>query len=450
LSDSQGLLWTINQKARALDDARRRYRSLQAKGERIQAEREIFRQRSAALVQGFRTRDVAFRVFRDEKLERYKTLFDLAAQYAYLAANAYDYETGLLNTERGRAFVSRILQSRALGVVKDGQPHFAGSNTGDPGLSSALAEMKADFEVLKGRLGFNNPDGYGTTFSLRTEKERIIAGAEGDASWRDVMARGRKNNLLDDADVRRYCMQLQRGNNLPVPGIVIEFDTTIADGLNFFGKPLAGGDHYFDTSNFVTKIHAAGVALEGYVGMDNPVANTAVIHGAGGTSPFDPSAPWLGSRSLAATPGVYLIPTGVDSMRSPPLGDSSEIRSWNVKDIAIPLPFNIGDSGFSTKALWQSRESLTEPLFDIRKHQAFRPVPTAAAFTTDIYGGRGSFSDSQYTSNRLIGRSVWNSKWKLVIPGHKLLGDPDEGLDRFIETVKDIKLHLVTYSYAGN
>jgi hypothetical protein len=45
---------------------------------------------------------------------------------------------------------------------------------------------------------------------------------------------------------------------------------------------------------------------------------------------------------------------------------------------------------------------------------------------------------------------VWNSKWKLVIPGHKLLGDPDEGLDRFIETVKDIKLHLVTYSYAGN
>jgi hypothetical protein len=213
---------------------------------------------------------------------------------------------------------------------------------------------------------------------------------------------------------------------------------------------LAGGDHYFDTSNFVTKIHAAGVALEGYVGMDNPVANTAVIHGAGGTSPFDPSAPWLGSRSLAATPGVYLIPTGVDSMRSPPLGDSSEIRSWNVKDIAIPLPFNIGDSGFSTKALWQSRESLTEPLFDIRKHQAFRPVPTAAAFTTDIYGGRGSFSDSQYTSNRLIGRSVWNSKWKLVIPGHKLLGDPDEGLDRFIETVKDIKLHLVTYSYAGN
>ena len=33
-----------------------------------------------------------------EKLERYKTLVDLASRYALLAANAYDYETGLLGT----------------------------------------------------------------------------------------------------------------------------------------------------------------------------------------------------------------------------------------------------------------------------------------------------------------------------------------------------------------
>ena len=35
-------------------------------------------------------------------------------------------------------------------------------------------------------------------------------------------------------------------------------------------------------------------------------------------------------------------------------------------------------------------------------------------------------------------------------PGHTLLNNPAEGLDRFIQTVKDIKLHFVTYSYAGN
>jgi hypothetical protein len=56
----------------------------------------------------------------------------------------------------------------------------------------------------------------------------------------------------------------------------------------------------------------------------------------------------------------------------------------------------------------------------------------------------------EFTNNRLIGRSVWNSQWKLVIPGRTLLADPDEGLERFIRSVKDVKLHFVTYSYSGN
>ena len=446
----QGDWILINQALRRLDDATRQYQGLVATGERIQTERLVFRQRAAAVTQGFRTRDAAFRIFRNEKLERYKTLFDLAARYAFLAANAYDYETGLLHKQQGKAFINRIVNSRALGVMRNGEPQFAGSNTGDPGLSSALAEMKTDFDVLKGRLGFNNPNSYGTTVSLRMEKERIIPSADGHATWQDVLQRGRRSNLLADPDILRSCMQIDRGNGLPVPGIVLEFSTTIEDGLNLFGQNLAGGDHYFDTSLFATKIFGVGVAFEGYVGMDNPVANSSAVNAAGGFSPPDPATTFLGSQSLAATPGIYLIPVGVDSMRSPPLGDASQIRSWSVNDVAIPLPFNIGGSDFSTKALWQSSESLTEPLFAVRKHQAFRPVSTTAAFGNEVYSSNGSLKLSQYTNNRLIGRSVWNTKWKLVIPGHKLLGDPLEGLDRFINTVKDIKLHFVTYSYAGN
>ena len=175
----QGDLFTINEALRGLDNAQRAYRALQAQGNRLQQERLSFRQHAAALIQGYRTRDAAFRIFQNEKLERYKTLFDLAAQYAFLAAQAYDYETGLLNTDQGRSFLNRIVSSRALGVVNNGQPQYAGSDTGDPGLSSALAEMKADWDVLKGRLGFNNPDGYGTIASLRSEKYRIAAGALG-------------------------------------------------------------------------------------------------------------------------------------------------------------------------------------------------------------------------------------------------------------------------------
>ncbi len=438
----------INRALQELDDAKRKYRSMLAEGDRIQAERQIFRQRAAAVIQGFRTRDAAFRIFRNEKLERYKTLFDLASQYSFMAAQAYDYETGLLNTDQGREFINRIVRARALGVVRSGEPQFAGSETGDPGLSGALAEMRADWQVLRGRLGFNNPDAYGTTVSLRTEAYRILPGTNGTQNWKDVLNQARKANLLDDPDVRRYCLQVGSPGGLPEPGLVIEFSTTIADGLNLFGQSLAAGDHAFGSGAFATKIFAAGVALEGYLGMDDPAANSGAV--AGAQSPPDPDLAFLDPNALAATPYLYLVPVGVDSMRSPPLGDQSEVRTWSVDDVAIPLPFNIGGSDFSSARLYQSADSLSEQPFAIRKHQAFRPVSSASVFDPSIYTGTGNLRRSQFTSNRLIGRSVWNSKWKLVVPGRKLLSNPDEGLERFIRTVRDIKLHFVTYSYSGN
>jgi hypothetical protein len=245
-------------------------------------------------------------------------------------------------------------------------------------------------------------------------------------------------------------MQIDLGDGLPVPGLIVSFSTTIADGYNLFGQPLAAGDHNFSPSSFATKIFGVGVALDGYRGMDNPAVNVGAVSGAGGASPSDPSAWYLDPLALTATPYVYLVPVGVDSMRVPPLGDARDIRSWTVEDVAIPLPFNIGASDFSTKQLWQSSDSLTEPLFATRKHQAFRPVSSTAFFSTSLYGDNNTLQRSQYTNNRLVGRSVWNSQWKLVIPGKALLHDPQAGLDRFQRTVTDIKLHFVTYSYAGN
>jgi hypothetical protein len=450
LSELQGKLFTINQRLQELDDAQRQYRALVAEGDRLQEERYIFRQRSAAVIHGFRTRDAALRIFRNEKLERYKTLFDLSARYALLAANAYDYETGLLNTPQGRSFVRRIINSRALGVIRNGEPQYAGSNTGDPGLSSALAEMKADWDLLRGRLGFNNPDAYGTTVSLRREAWRILPGADGDLNWKDKLQAARVGDLLEDPDVRRHCLQIGSQNGLPVPGLLVEFSTTIADGYNLFGRPLAAGDHSFSPTAFATKIFGVGVAFEGYRGMDNPAANSGAIIGAGGTSPSDPNTWFLDPLALAATPYVYLVPVGVDAMRSPPLGDASAIRTWMVDDVAIPMPFNIGASDFSSRQLYLSSDSLTEPLFTLRKHQAFRPVSNTAWFSSSLYGASGTLQRSQFTNNRLVGRSVWNSRWKLVIPGKTLLHDPNEGLDRFLQTVTDVKLHFVTYSYSGN
>ncbi len=450
IEKNQQAVHTINARLHDLDDARRRFESVLGSGRRILLERESFRKRSAAVIQGYRSRDAAFRLFRDEKLDRYKALFDLAARYAFMAAQAYDYETGLLGTSQGRKFINRIVQARALGVVRNGEPQFAGSNTGDPGLSSALAEMLADWQVVKGRLGFNNPDAYGTTVSLRAEHFRILPGIDGDANWTDVLHRARMANILDDPDVRRFCLQVDQGHGLPVPGLVLSFATTIAEGRNLFGQPVAAGDHFYGPSAFATKLFAAGVALVGYQGMDRPAANSGAVGQAGGLSPVDPDVSFLDAGALSATPQVYLIPVGVDSMRSPPLGDRSTVRSWTVDDVSVPMPFNLGASEFSTGQPWQSGSTLSEPLYAIRKHQAFRPVPSADFFAREIYTAGGGLQRSQYTNNRLIGRSVWNSQWKLVIPATYLLNDPQEGLDRFLRSVRDIQLNFVTYSYSGN
>ncbi|MFC7336713.1 hypothetical protein ACFQY0_05960 [Haloferula chungangensis] len=438
--DSSG---SVDATMRLYDQAQRELQAVQAEGERLQRQRLVFRQRAAALVQGYRTRDFAFRAFRNEALEKYKSLFDLASKYTYLAASSYDYETGLLDAEgnsTARGFLEQIVKSRAVGTLINDVPQIGGSSTGDPGLAGILARMNGDWSVVKTRFGLNNPDPALTTFSLRSENFRIVNGATGDLAWRDILSAAKKRDIMQDSDVRRYCLQAADANGQEVPGFIIEFSTSISDGLNFFGRPLAGGDHTFTPTAFATKIRSSGIALKGYIGMDSPSTTGTVVSEIGGTSPADPSTAFTSSNALSATPYVYLIPAGADFMRSPPLGESSFIRSWQVTDQAIPLPFNIGGTGYASDPQFVSGHSLSEATSVIRKHQAFRAVPDGTNFP----------SSRAYTNTRLIGRSAWNSRWKIVIPGRTLLANPEQGLQVFLETVKDIKLHFETYSYSGN
>ena len=124
-----------------------------AKGDRILAEREVFRQRAAAIVQGYRTKDLTFRAFRNESLEQYRSLYDLASRYTFLAAKSYDYETGLLGTSQGQSVFSKIVASRALGDLTDGVPQPTTSALGDAGLAGSLAQLNSDFSVAEGGLG---------------------------------------------------------------------------------------------------------------------------------------------------------------------------------------------------------------------------------------------------------------------------------------------------------
>jgi hypothetical protein len=292
--------------------------------------------------------------------------------------------------------------------------------------------------VVKSRFGFNNPDRYRTTFSLRRELNRIVNGANGDPVWKDFLASSKMTNILDDPDVRRFCLNPNSGGALTVPGLVIAFDSTIATGHNFFGKPLAGGDSTFSPTSFATKIRSTGIAFPGYVGMNSPTSLSGSLSGSGATSPSDPVTSFSDPNALSATPYIYVIPAGVDSMRAPGSTDSNLVRTWSVIDQAIPLPFDIGGA-FSGSSVITGSASLREP-FTIRKHQAFRAVPDGNVFSTA----------NGFTNGRLIGRSVWNSRWKIVIPGHTLLSNPHNGLKIFEETVKDVLIHFETYSYSGN
>ena len=423
------------QLAAAWQAATQNIRNLIYEGQKVLADRETFRQRAAAVITGYRTKDLTFRTFRNEALEQYRTLFDLASRYSYLAAKSYDYETGLLGTREGQAVINKIVASRALGDLTGGVPQATVSTLGDAGLAGTMAQLNADFSVAEGRLGINNPDQYGTLFSLRAELFRILSDdriTSDDDAWKQTLEQSISPNLLADADVAKYCNNLRKPDGTPVAGIIIPFSTTIQHGKNFFGLPGASGDHAYTPTSYSTKISSAGIVLKGYVGMDPYAIGTP---GAGGPASNAPNA-------LMATPYVYLIPVGMDSMLAPPLGDTNTVRSWTVHDQALPLPYNLGATSFNTTQFFTANGTLSSQPWILRKHQAFRPVNDPAFFYSNI--------PLEFTNSRLIGRSVWNSQWKIVIPANTLLNNEQEGLNRFVASVKDIQLFLRTYSHSGN
>ena len=148
------------------------------------------------------------------------------------------------------------------------------------------------------------------------------------------------------------------------------------------------------------------------------------------------------ANALSGTPYAYLIPAGMDVMRAPPLGDTNTIRSWTIKDQAIPLPKNLGGNLFSSNQFFTPSGSLNEAMWIPRKHGAFRAVDDPAYFYSSV--------PAEFTNSRLIGRSVWNTQWKIVIPAYSLLNDEQTGLDRFAKSVGDIQLFLRSYSNSGN
>ena len=194
----------------------------------------------------------------------------------------------------------------------------------------------------------------------------------------------------------------------PQPGLVIPFGTTIQQGLNLFGLPLGPGDGAFNATQFATKIAKIGVWFDGY-----------------------------DESRLASMPYVYLLPAGQDVTR--PRSSTGSLRYWNVVEQLLPVPYPIGEAE-KTDPDWIARmDGLNGRLFALKPYASFQAFPYTEQLLPDQFN----------SDTRLIGRSVWNTEWLLVIPGATLLADPEVGVERFVQDVDDIYLYFQTYSYAG-
>lgn len=423
MADQFPLLRELQARLTAMDAAMERVAALEAEGERVMEDRAMARNRIAQRLEGARYADMLYRTFRNEALAKYSGMQERAARAAWRAAMAYDYETGLLDPGTGGTaaarFLEKIVRSRTLGLLSGGVPQAAGAE-GDGGLADALARLKADWDAVKPRYGINNPDSATTRFSLRRELFRISSATTSDEAWRDALAECRVEDLGTVDAYTRFCVPYGAGTNAG-PGLVIPFSGEITPGANFFGWPAGGGDNFYDPTWLSTRIRAAGVWFSGY----NTAFNTNAASGSG----------------LANTPNVYLVPAGVDTVVNGADRTRTKLRTWTVFDQALPLACDTGEAGDSAAGAAERR-----------RHPAFR-----------AHHDSGTFDDAELCSNaRLVGRSVWNSQWVLIIPGKSLLGDPEEGLDRFIYGgkkadgtrdgygVTDIRLYFKTYSYSGD
>jgi hypothetical protein len=403
-----------------------RYQAALARGLRLLEERTRFRQQTAAQIQTYRYKDMAFRVFRSDALQKYRAQFDLSARYAYLAAKAYDYETCLAPGDSripGSAFLTTIIRTRSLGLFSNGAPLPTGG-TGDPGLSDPIARMTANWSlVLKGQLGFNNPQTETGRFSLRNELFRVLTGPSGNQRWRETLERHVVPNVLTLPEFRRHCIPFSPSQPVE-PAIAIPFSTTINFGLNFFGWPAGGGDNDYDSTKFATKVRSVGVWFANYNNLGGGMINT---------------------------PRVYLVPVGLDVMRAPTQGEPY-VREWRILDQALPVPFPLSPSDLNNPSWIPMNDSLSEDFASIRRVGRFR-----------AFHDSGNFNPSETISDsRLIGRSVWNTRWLLIIPAGALHTDRNEGVQRFIHGalksdgtrdgngVSDIKVFFQTYAYSGN
>jgi hypothetical protein len=380
------------------------------RGYRLLRELIRLRKRWAGQITEQRYGDAITRIFYHDALGKYREYFDMAQKLVYMTAVAYDYDTNVSvnQADSGLSFRRDIVGMRTLGqisgdvAVGDPIPVAGAAGLGDP-----MARMQQNYSILRGQLGLNNPQDEASLFSLRHGLFRLRD--DSDAAWRNQLQKYYVRDIWSNPKVARKAKRPFGIEGLQ-PGLVIPFESTVMPGMNFFANPLGGGDLAFDPTQIATKILDTGIFFEGYDG-----------------------------QRLATTPRVYLLPAGKDVLR--PRGDEGILRFFDVEEVVLPVPLPIGEERTLPKDFVMRRDGLEQPMYQLKKHGRMRAYPVDSVDEIE--------PDGFQLDTRLIGRSVWNTEWLLVIPGDALHNDRNMGLDRFIEDVRDIHLWMTTYAYQG-
>ena len=119
-------------------------------------------------------------------------------------------------------------------------------------------------------------------------------------------------------------------------------------------------------------------------------------------------------------------------------------RWWTVVDQRIPVPHLLGSSPLGLPDWRPVTDTLDGLPGEIRKFSSFRAYNGAAGTSVDT-------SQMSFDS-RLVGRSVWNDRWLLIIPGQTLGANAATSLDDLLGSggITDIRLVFKTFGFSGN
>ena len=224
------------------------------------------RKRWAGQITEQRYSDMAYRIFQNDALQKYRQQFDLAQQYTYLTAAAYDYETNLARRRPGRGgkFLREIVasgrsaRSRWTTGPWDVEPIVG---LGRPG--GAAGQDARQLRGAQGPDGLQQPAGRGEPLlaaARAVPAARYVGCRSGGRRWQRYYT---PNIYADPIVAEAGQAALRRDRAAARAGHPVRLDHH-PEGLNYFGWPLGPGDSAYDASQFATKIASVGVWFEGY------------------------------------------------------------------------------------------------------------------------------------------------------------------------------------------